>query len=474
MKAITFLLLLGSIVYTTSFAAPKIILKLDDFEAKNNSCLSIPTMDYLISMQIKASFGAIAGRFDATSTNLLSPYLSATNSNGEKLFDIWNHGLYHTTTEFTSSYADQKNHFDSATMLIKRYLGVQMRSFGSPYNASDATTVQVISEDTNYKVIMFGDVTPDASTGIINLTHRVNMENGTGNPQYDYFVTNYNNSTYTDYMVLQGHPKYWGTAELDQFKQIVQFLISKGCQFVQPYEYYLSVKGLSGTNIALNKTATASNVYNDNASYNATKAVDGSTTTRWATNDGIASAWLEIDLGATYTFAKAVTKEYSNRVASYKIQYWSGSAWKNAFTGTTIGSVKTDLFTTISATKVRLNIVSVTGTKGPSIYEFSVFGALKSASIAPQPEISEMLEINISPNPIKQNAVINYSVPIAAAVKIDILGVTGQLSRTFISEYKEAGNYRLTANVTDLPEGVYIIRLTSGGNTKTVKTLIVK
>lgn len=240
----TLLLMIGCFICTTSFAVPTIILKLDDLKAPNNTCSSLPALDYLKTKQIKASFGAIANGFDATSLNTLSTFIHATNSKGEKLFEIWHHGLDHVDPEFKgTTYAYQKAHFDQATQLIKQFLGVQMHTFGTPFNANDATTNTVMSEDPNYKVMLFGNVNFAASTGIVNLTHRVDMESTAGTFSYDYLVTNYTKykGNYADYMVLQGHPLLWDAAELEQFKQAIDYLIAQGCEFELPYEYYRSL-----------------------------------------------------------------------------------------------------------------------------------------------------------------------------------------------------------------------------------------
>ncbi|NDP27156.1 MAG: T9SS type A sorting domain-containing protein [Flavobacterium sp.] len=43
-------------------------------------------------------------------------------------------------------------------------------------------------------------------------------------------------------MILQGHPYAWTTtAKLDEFKQIIDFLISEGVEFVTPFGYYMSL-----------------------------------------------------------------------------------------------------------------------------------------------------------------------------------------------------------------------------------------
>lgn len=154
-----------------------------------------------------------------------------------------------TTWEFDGTpYEYQKAHFDSATKAVQVKLGIQMRTFGAPYNQIDTTLIRVMSEDTSYKVLLLGQNNPPASTGIINLTKRVMIESETGVPSYSTFISDYNakKATYTEYIVMQGHPYAWTTAsKLNEFKNIVEFLISEGVKFVTPYEYYQYVTDLS-------------------------------------------------------------------------------------------------------------------------------------------------------------------------------------------------------------------------------------
>lgn len=237
------LVCLGLILSGFSLAGPKIILKLDDLFVKEGICACAPTFDYLIQKQIKAGFGAIANRSDSTILETLSPYLNAVNSRGEKLFEIWHHGFDHVRPEFSGTgYEYQKKHFEEADQLLKKLLGFQMHSFGTPFNGSDSVTNRVVFENPNYKVFMFSSVKPAVPNGIFYMDNRVNMENGTGNPEFSLFMENYRKykDTYTDYMVLQGHPNLWISERMEQFKKIVDFLISEGCEFVLPFEYYQS------------------------------------------------------------------------------------------------------------------------------------------------------------------------------------------------------------------------------------------
>jgi hypothetical protein len=223
----------------------KIFLKLDDFDAKNGISGSIPTMDYLLSKKIKAAIGFIALRCDASTLSVYAPYLNGENNKGEKLFEVWHHGLDHINPEFDGKdYDYQKTHFEQADQLIKELLRLQMHSFGSPFNHNDITTNTVIAENTNYKVTMFNKPAADSKTGILNLDNRVNMEIATGKPNYEAFVKNYNNKkgSFTNYMTLQGHPRMWKAEELNEFTQIIDFLITEGCEFDLPYDYYQSLK----------------------------------------------------------------------------------------------------------------------------------------------------------------------------------------------------------------------------------------
>jgi len=255
-RRIFLFLLLVNFSVDVSFAAPKIILKFDDLKVnKNLSCPSIPTMEFLLQKKIKAGFGVIANQIDATALNELCPYLNATDSVGNNFFEFWHHGLDHVQPEFFgTSYAYQKLHFDSASHLIKNFLGIQMHTFGTPFNASDEVTNAVVSEDINYKVFIFSSVNTLASSGILNLNNRVNIENGTGIPDFNYFVTNYNakKNIYKDYMVLQGHPNYWPAFKIEQLNKIIEFLISEGCEFVLPYDYYRSLTLYPPTNLKIN------------------------------------------------------------------------------------------------------------------------------------------------------------------------------------------------------------------------------
>lgn len=126
-----------------------------------------------------------------------------------------------------------------------------------------------------------------------------------------------------------------------------------------------------------NPVYTASNTWFDSSNHDASKAFDGDLKTRWATNDKVTEAWIEVDFGKETTFNTANISEYENRITSFKIQYWNGTEWQDAHSGTNIGKDFSTEFPEVTATKARLLITSSEDTVnsykgGPSINEFSL------------------------------------------------------------------------------------------------------
>jgi len=127
-------------------------------------------------------------------------------------------------------------------------------------------------------------------------------------------------------------------------------------------------------NLALGKSYSSSSSWD--GSQTADKAFDGSYSTNWQ-----ACAWcwsgetLEVDFGAATTFNKVVLTEYDNRTTGYRIEYWNGSVWSTAYTGTSIGAShvpKTISFPAVTGSKARIYFTSGTA-HAPIIYEFEIY-----------------------------------------------------------------------------------------------------
>lgn len=130
-----------------------------------------------------------------------------------------------------------------------------------------------------------------------------------------------------------------------------------------------------GTNLALGKTATASSV--QQSGNEASKAVDGDTTTRWSSafND---SQWINVDLGSScyvdtvkLRWENACATEYYMRVSS------DGSTWTNAAHITNgVQEYRSIPLGHVSARYVQMHGIHRTTPYGYSIYEFEVYGSV--------------------------------------------------------------------------------------------------
>jgi len=124
--------------------------------------------------------------------------------------------------------------------------------------------------------------------------------------------------------------------------------------------------------LSTDKVVKASNTYNNEEAYSPDKAFDDNTSSRWATDGGVTSAWLEVDLGKVETFNQVKICEALGRVRDFELQCRNTTTedWRVFHKGTTIGDeLKLDVGST-SARYVRLNILKALD--GPTIWEFQI------------------------------------------------------------------------------------------------------
>jgi alpha-L-fucosidase len=134
---------------------------------------------------------------------------------------------------------------------------------------------------------------------------------------------------------------------------------------------------LPSVSVAKGKKATASNVFRkDVAHYGPAKAFDDDEHTRWATDGGTHSAWLEVDLGAPVTIYRArICEAYAGRVQEFELQVKDGEQWTTLAKGKRIGDELELSFKPVTAQIIRLNILKAS--EGPTIGEFELFEARK-------------------------------------------------------------------------------------------------
>ncbi len=223
-----------------------IMLKLDDL--RSNSPGWMRTVEFLKEKNVKSSIGIICNSLEGDHPAYFE-WVKSVQATG--LVEFWNHGYDHREwTEGTTkmqefkgpTYEVQKEHLSKAQQLAKEKLGITFHTFGAPFNATDDTTVKVMSEDPDVKVFLYGKLKDMSELPHVMILDRtqMNIEKPLFVPnawqvEHDYKIL----SKTRDNFVIQGHANQWDDARFEEFKKLVEYLLSQGVIFTTPYEYYL-------------------------------------------------------------------------------------------------------------------------------------------------------------------------------------------------------------------------------------------
>ncbi|MCB9766935.1 MAG: alpha-L-fucosidase [Candidatus Omnitrophica bacterium] len=123
-----------------------------------------------------------------------------------------------------------------------------------------------------------------------------------------------------------------------------------------------------GSNVGIPAGARAqgSNIRRGEEHYAPTKAVDDDPLSRWATDDGVTEAWLEIELPHSITFdAILIDEAFGPRVESFRLQFARKGNWETFYEGTTIGRNWAAKFDPVTAQRIRLEITQASD--GPTL-----------------------------------------------------------------------------------------------------------
>ena len=78
------------------------------------------------------------------------------------------------------------------------------------------------------------------------------------------------------------------------------------------------------------------------------------------------------------------------------------------------------------------------------------------------------------PNPFNPSTTIKYTIPELSKVKLTLFNLLGEEMKTLINEEKNAGNYSVEFNATNLPSGVYFYQLKAGDYIDTKKMILLR
>ncbi|GGQ82343.1 discoidin domain-containing protein [Couchioplanes azureus] len=129
------------------------------------------------------------------------------------------------------------------------------------------------------------------------------------------------------------------------------------------------------TLLTAGRPATASST--EGAGFEASKAVDGGTSTRWASEEGAGDQWIAVDLGATATITKLRVVWEAAYARTYRFEVSDDSQTWTRVWSTSAGDGGVDSKSGLSATgrHVRILAQERATAYGYSMFEFEVYGS---------------------------------------------------------------------------------------------------
>jgi len=107
------------------------------------------------------------------------------------------------------------------------------------------------------------------------------------------------------------------------------------------------------------------------------------------------------------------------------------------------------------------------------IYSFMTSGDF--VEIKPAPERLRQFALYPNyPNPFNATTRLQYYIPQAGLVRLQVFDLTGNIVQTLINGWQPAGNYSVLFNATDLASGIYFCQLQAGKNISVQKLVLLK
>ena len=78
------------------------------------------------------------------------------------------------------------------------------------------------------------------------------------------------------------------------------------------------------------------------------------------------------------------------------------------------------------------------------------------------------------PNPFNPSTSMNLNLNEAGHVNVMVYNVLGQVVSTLVNDHMEAGYHSITWNASNIPSGMYLVRVQAGNNVETQKLMLLK
>ncbi|HKK73482.1 MAG TPA: DUF2334 domain-containing protein [Saprospiraceae bacterium] len=229
---------------------PHVILKLDDLWFEKG--LVHPgwqqVVDFLNKEGVQGTIGLVCNSLEEGDET----YYQWIKDREAEGYEIWHHGYCHCKPKIDgeekrefrgTSYTYQLDHLTTAQQQAKDKLDITLRSFGAPYNSTDASTAQALAQLPDIKVWMYKETQSPTDKFVLDRIPEVNIEYPVHIPDFKKFKAGYEQFNKEPVLIIQGHPRSWvdDPTRFEAFKEIVLFLKSERVRFTTPYSYYQKI-----------------------------------------------------------------------------------------------------------------------------------------------------------------------------------------------------------------------------------------
>lgn len=217
------------------------IIKADDVRGKTSKWNRFFAIS--AEKEVKVSAGIICDSLSGGDKAYFD-WLRALHSSGQ--VEFWNHGWDHKSwtdetgariSEFSGSgYEHQKKHFEDAQAIMKRVLGSAPIAFGTPYNALDDDTINVMNENAEMRLFFCYQAKGLKDKVLVPMKLRGEPD-GPGRPNFERFKEEYFTRKEVSLSALQFHPNAFEEEHFKEYSKILDFMISEGWTFLLPTAY---------------------------------------------------------------------------------------------------------------------------------------------------------------------------------------------------------------------------------------------
>ncbi|MEI6077069.1 MAG: polysaccharide deacetylase family protein [Verrucomicrobiota bacterium] len=245
-KALVLLIALAFLWTATAADLSKVvIIKADDFTGTNQAWSNF--LEASRAAGVKVSIGVITR---SMRENLpVQDWMRAQENKGD--VEFWNHGWDHkrwSTNDFSisefqgSGLVNQREHLIRSQAALKKLLGHDVITLGTPYNGFDSETAQAMNESPALRLFFTYTTNPKTEAvrqrvdTRIALLDIVNEAEGTGKPNAARLAALLANRP-PGPVSLQFHPPYFDAPHLDEYRKILADLKVYGYATMLPSEY---------------------------------------------------------------------------------------------------------------------------------------------------------------------------------------------------------------------------------------------